>query len=278
MTDLFYSLKSGVLISHEHDIRNMAKFETPVQAWDRRERLRSIIRDIPEATLHNCRLPKAPCNSAACPRCMREFRIWFGAAGMRAMEYNGPMTALSVVHCDWQRAPGALHTLDLEKLKRQARRHIERAGLSDVVGIGGIDFSFNEHSDKRWEPHWQAHLYLILQGAPAAQIKKALAAFYPVTVSVPRPLKARRVDTPAGAFSYAMKAIFDRRVSYVDGNRNGNDNTKDYPLRPAQLRELVVFLDRHQPTDRLFLRNVRRRGAELVITTKQDSKKLSPTK
>lgn len=261
MSQLFYGPAGRPPVRPEHDVRRMGGFETLHQARERWQRDVALTRDIGHLRFRRCRQAQ-PCNSAACRLCMREFRVWLVSQGIEAFEHGGRMTAVSLVHADWRRDPGTLHTLDLEKLKRQARRHIERTGLR-IAAIGGIDVSFNEHSDAAWNPHWQGHLYLIVQGAKPGDVKKALARFYPVIDSIPRPVQHRIVETPVGAFSYAIKSAIFRRVSYVA--KAGRGNTNDCPLKPEQQRELLVFFDQHEPIDRLFLRNVRRRGARLVV-------------
>lgn len=212
--------------------------------------------------------PATPCGAASCQPCGRQFRRWFVGSAMTMFRQSGdPLVAVTLVHHTLQRPPGELHTFDLDLAKRQLARHVERAGLGDVVGVGGIDFSFNVDATGRWDAHWQPHAYVVFQGADAAAIKNALAPYYPRAVSIPRPVKAVPVRDLMSAVSYAFKSAFFRRTSYVDDSGRRN-TSRPQQLKPAQARELLAFLDRHKPTDRVFLRNVRRHGLELVRMAK----------
>lgn len=64
--------------------------------------------------------------------------------------------------------------------------------------------------------------------------------------------------------------LFGRtRISYV--NDHGQADTRKCSLKPAQAREIAVFMDQQEMTDRLFLQNVRRYG-----DLSQDSTKAAP--
>jgi hypothetical protein len=204
----------------------------------------------------------SPCDSAACPPCMREFRRWLVDAGITLFEQlQGQLSVASLVHYSWSRSPGNLKSVDLDKAKRQMRRHFDRAGLGSLVAIGGFDFSFNQPTTE-FTPYCQPHVYVIVQGTQHQELKRALTPFYPSTAEIPRPIRTRRVTDPMEAFSYTAKAIFFRRVSYRD--RSGRANTQTLPLLPSAERELLAYLDQLHPVDRLFLKNVRRQGAILV--------------
>jgi hypothetical protein len=203
-----------------------------------------------------------PCDSAACPRCMREFRRWLVDAGITLFEQShGQLSAVSLVHYSWSRSPDNLNSFGLPKAKRQTGRHFDRAGVGNLVAIGGFDFSYNQPADGS-APYWQPHAYVILQGIEPEALKQAISPFYPSTAAIPRPIRTRRVTDLMEALSYTTKAIFFRRASYKDAN--GRLNSRTLPLLASAERELLTYLDQLYPVDRLFLKNVRRQGATLI--------------
>jgi hypothetical protein len=239
-------------------------FETQEQTAERyaaRDRLVYNKNPLRRPNFHWC-TKNHPCDSGACPWCMRSFRRWWVDAGITLLEQStGPLSAASLVHYSLSRCPGTLNTIDLGKTKRQLARQIDRTGLGDLVAIGGFDFSYNQPAAPA-TPYWQPHAYLIFQGAEANLIKQALRPCYPATTNIPVPVRTRRVSDLMKALSYAMKAIFLRRNSYIDSR--GRANTKDFPLASEAERELLSYLDQLKPADRLFLKNVRRQGATLM--------------
>jgi hypothetical protein len=241
----------------------LSGFETEEQVAERyaaRERLFAGATYQPN--FHWC-TQDTPCDSAACLWDMRGFRRWLVDAEITLLERRpGPLSVASLVHYSLGRYPGKLNTFDLGKAKRHLARQIDRAGLGALIAIGGFDFSYNEHADALWPNHWQPHAYVIFQGAEPETIKQALKPFYPVRINIPRPIRTRNVSHLMHALSYAMKAVFWRRNSYVD--HRGRPNTKDFPLAPKAERELISYLDQLRPVDRLFLKSVRRHGATLM--------------
>lgn len=204
----------------------------------------------------------SPCDSAACSPCMREFRRWLVDAGITLFERSpGQLSAASLVHHTWSRCPGNLSSFDLDKATRQMARHFDRAGVGNLVAIGGFDFSFNQPASGS-TPSWQPHAYVILQGIEHQALKHALTPFYPSTAEIPRPIRTRRVTDRMEAITYAAKAIFYRRSSYKDAT--GRANTRYLRLPPPAERELFTYLDQLQPVDRMFLKNARRQGAILI--------------
>jgi hypothetical protein len=239
-------------------------FETEEQVAERyaaRERLMFRGKSMSQPNFHWC-TQDTPCDSGACPFCMRSFRRWLVDAGRTLFEERGdPLSVASLVHHSLSRFPGHLNTFDLRKAKRQLARHVDRAGLGALVAIGGFDFSYNQPTAPV-NSYWQPHAYVIFQGAEPEIVKQALSPFYPATTNIPRPIRTRRVCDLMQALSYAMKAVFSRRSSYADNQ--GRPNTRGFDLKPEAERELISYLDQLKPNDRLFLENVRRLGATLI--------------
>lgn len=243
----------------------LAGFETEQQASERyaaRGRLMFTRNSMSQPKFYWC-TPQSPCDSAACPKCMRAFRRWLVDVGIALLEQQpGPLCVASLVHHTLSRPPGRLHEFDLDKAKRQLARHLDRAALGDRVAIDGFDFCYCVPFNPT-HSHWQPHAYVVFQGIERRAVKKALNPFYPKTPNIPRPIKTREVDCLMEALSYSMKAIFGRRISYRDNM--GSANTRSLPLSLKEhKRELPSYLDQRRPVDRLFLKNVRREGAGLM--------------
>lgn len=239
-------------------------FETETQVAERYEargRLMFTGKTTSQPSLYWC-AEDNPCNSGACPWCMREFRRWLVDAGITLFKRSPePLSAASIVHHTWRCDPGTLNSFDLAKAKRQMARHFDRAGLGKLVAIGGFDISFNQSANDS-KTHWQPHAYVVFQGIEQDTLKQALSPFYPTTAEIPRPIRTRGVSDLMSALSYAVKALFWRRTSYMDANERAN--TRCLPLVPSVERELLTYLDQLRPINRLFLKNVRRQGMFLV--------------
>jgi hypothetical protein len=175
------------------------------------------------------------------------------------------MFAAFLIPIRLRRPPGGLQELVLPKIKDAFRKQLVRGGLSDVTVLGGVDFSFNVDSASRWQPHWQPHIQIVATGCSPAKFLSRIRDNYPTDGITSRPVWTSEVQNPVSTISYLLKPYFSRRVSYTDDH--GQANTRKCGLKPAQLREIAVFMDRHEITDRLILQNLRRYGGELIPTT-----------
>ncbi|MBP2292236.1 hypothetical protein [Azospirillum rugosum] len=266
----------------QHDVAWLTKhwkpkerFETADQVRERRDKLVRLLENGENAArrvakrLKRCK-PQRRCGSGACPICGRRFRRWWVGEVLKLLSFteitdgdnDAVVLSVTLVNRDHRRQAGQLHTLDLRKLIDQYRTQIKRAGLNVRFMVGAVDISFNIDGLKRWEPHWSPHLYLLVNGATSKAIREALERHLIADDAVPRPIRMRTVKNGVKAASYAWKSAFFQRNSFLDGL--GRPNTWPYPMKPTQVRELMIYLDRYQPTDRLFLRNVRRHGWNLV--------------
>ena len=207
------------------------------------------------------------CGSPACPECLRGFRRWITGAIMALLEELGwsPSQgyAFTAIPTWLACAPGHLAKLDLHKAESRLRTALARSEIADLPIIGGWDFSFNEHGEGSWTPHWQPHLYLLLPTATNPElVKRSLESVFPKSEACPRPLKYRSIDDAVAAITYAFKGNFKWRISYFD--KDDRLDSRQFPLRPEKGCELLTVLDQLAMTDRMFLRNVRRRGGRMV--------------
>ena len=108
-------------LRHEPTLENdpanwLEGFETEKQAAKRHEtRLRLISANhvTTQPNFYWC-TPEAPCNSGACPKCMRDFRRWLVDRGITFFgQHPGPLCAASLVHHTLCRDPGQLSSFNL---------------------------------------------------------------------------------------------------------------------------------------------------------------------
>lgn len=252
-------------IPPEHDVRLLPKFETVEEGKQRRNRLARLATRRSGGTITprfaTC-TKDARCDSGACPICMRRFRRWFGHAVMNLI---GRKAAVFVTVVDERRhcPPGELGALSLEDLLDECTALMSIAGLGNLVMVGGIDFSFNTDGAGRWPDHWCPHFAVLVIGATPNTVKAALSKRFRASSVVRRPVNAKAVTDPLGGITYLIKSVYSRRSSYFDKKKKRYD-ARDLPLKAPQEHELTLFLDQFQPVDRLFLQNIRIKGAKLV--------------
>lgn len=216
------------------------------------------------ALLSLCRR-RSPCLSGACRVCMREMRRWFASA--TAGLFNdlswepGEGFAVTIVPgARWQ--PGYMNPGAVRAFKERVRELLDGAGLGDEVAIGGIDLSWNS-SDGEWPDHIRPHAYLLLPTLKSERhIKVALKASLPATSDTPRPVKFRPLANQVEASTYALKAVFSRRSTYV--NALGRRTSRNLPLRGPDLRTALHFLHDVGLTGRVLCLNCRRRGHRFI--------------
>jgi len=135
------------------------------------------------------------------------------------------------------------------------------------VAVGGLDISFNEHLTGDFDPHWLAHLRVLVPQRLPKSILSELRQHFPADDRIRKPLKVARFDGEPAGIAYTMKPGFERRQSYQqvkqtsDGTRECQ-NTRGRPLRGSDTVELMVFLERLGLRKRLILL-----GAGLVQST-----------
>ena len=128
--------------------------------------------------------------------------------------------------------------------------------------IGGSDWSFNEHDEDRYQPHWSHHLYGFAATTDPEELKKALQRQFPKSDAIPRPVKVQVWDGKKRPIRYMLKPEFWRRIGTDDGERfdkaNGEQRscraTDKQPLRSSRKRELLLHLDEIGLQGRLVMR------------------------
>lgn len=208
---------------------------------------------------------RRPCLSGACRVCMREMRRWFTGATASLFDdlswEPGEGFAVTIVpDARWQ--PNHMNSGAGRAFKERVRELLDGAGLGEEVAIGGIDLSWNS-SDGEWSDHIRPHAYLLLPALKSERtIKAALKTRLPAPPDTPRPVKFRPLEDQAEAATYALKAVFNRRMAYR--NSLGRRTSRSLPLRGPELRTALHFLHDVGLTGRILCLNCRRRGHRFV--------------
>ena len=211
--------------------------------------------------LNSCE-PKDRCCSGACPECGRLLQRWFARKSKSLIhdeidKFNHQLVALSIIPSWSTTRPGKLHTLDLTNVQRRLKYALDKADIG--VLIGGIDFSFNEDRDGRFEPFWSPHFYLITSVDDERKLKRQLKHAFKGGPVIPRPVKVSRFDNLALRRSYAFKMVFHRRIGMTNENRRDGRKCRDTShdkLRAPERLELFAYLDQAGFEQRLIFRKV----------------------
>jgi hypothetical protein len=234
---------------------------------DRVERLRKK-GDGDEATpavadkLEGCK-PNARCKSAACPECSYAAKQLVTQVAQRFLSdqpSSETIVCVSIVPADGATKPGNLTKGQHARNVRRWKEALGRAGVTWF--IGGSDWSFNEHDEDRYQPHWSHHLYGFAATTDLEELKKRLQHQFPKTDAIPRPVKVQVWDGKKRPIRYMVKSKFWRRIGTDDGERfdkaHGEQRscraTDKQPLPSSRRRELLLHLDEIGLQGRLVMR------------------------
>ena len=221
---------------------------------------------------------EAPCMCPACPKCMRDYRLWYSGQGLQLLTLHDKddrlnpkcLKFVTIVPIDRERElnelldPSCSPSLLLKRMKDQLRNQLIRAGLGHLIIFGGIEADFDVETQK-WEPHF--HLIVIGLDTESREwwlfmqnngyAKNAKWGDTPVRVD--------QVNDWPRQVSYCLKTAFLRKESWLDKDTNKKKKRK-VPLKPSQQRIALSFLAGLKIEERLFLFNIRRNGCELEIS------------
>ena len=245
----------------------MIQFETFKSAvkWRKRDRkhlrLHRKYRHIARQ-LRSCRNQGTRCKTEACRICLRAFRLQWTGELIKVVLQRPHWTCCSIIPAGMLVPYGSLHTFDLKAAVKLILKRIERSGISNRVVIGGFDISLNLSDNQM--VGWLFHPYLLVEGKNDKALRKAVKAAFPPEPAAAKPYHFREVHDPLEVVTYAYKALFKRRSAYTDDS--GNKQTRAYPLKAADKRELLQFLAQHKVGSRAILRGVRRNGKFFALT------------
>jgi len=200
------------------------------------------------------------CGSGACPLCLREYRLSLLDGFEADLNWYRHLTRVSVVPKGGRVAAGKLKDFDLDKWVAAASKNLERKGPDRSWALFGVDVSWNV--GKEPEPYWQMHLYGVAAKLEGENFD--WSGVFPLDKRDDRPLKRGDVgpttEDRQKVVSYMLKGYFNRRSSYR-GSRNPKARsgwkTRPFDIKPAQLPELLLFLDRYPIRTRLIGHRVR---------------------
>ena len=160
-------------------------------------------------------------------------------------------------------SPDELSSFSTVNVQRRLKTALDKVGLGDA--IGGVDISFDEDRDGKYEPFWCVHIYIITSIANKKRVQHVLKEIYIADDRIPRPVKISDFNNCAYRRSYAFKIVFPRRVGY-DAVKEGNGVTRKCretsrdKLRVQERLELFIYLDQCGLANRFIFR-----GAKPVI-------------
>lgn len=195
---------------------------------------------------------KHRCLSGGCPECGRLLQRWFVRRLKKLIAEHidnegRELVAINIIPCIPMAQPGQLHSVDTVNLQRRLKYALDTVGIS--AAIGGIDFSFNEDREGKYQPFWCPHFYLITSTKDKKALRKRLRRIFLRMEEVPRPVRISPFENIARRRSYALKMNFRRRIGYYQiKNQNGKigkrRNTSRDKLRADERLELFLYLDK----------------------------------
>jgi hypothetical protein len=196
-----------------------------------------------------------PCLSPACPCCMRQFRRWWFSAVTDFFKGLSDIRFVTLAPTDEVLERDELREFDIDRFSSRIRRRLDRLDVS-VKAVGGIEMDFDDRL-KVWRPH----VHLIVAGVTRAkQLHKLNVKVSPKVDGEKRrhPLRVDQVRNRSKQFSYLMKAIWKRKLSF---RKNSG-----VELKPNELCQAMIFRDQHKLTDFIFPYGVTKRGSSFVLT------------
>ena len=189
------------------------------------------------------------CYSGACLECGRLFQRFYVRRSKRIIRdiiarQGKELIGICIIPSSPLVRPGQLKYFSIANFQRRIKAALDTAGVK--TGIGGIDFSFNEDRDQKWQPFICPHIYLIASTDDREKLRRMLKPIFPKTIEVHRPIKLPLFQNNAYRRSYSLKMIFKLRINYYK-KRKGNPtkksrNTSNDDLRVDQRIELFKYL------------------------------------
>lgn len=181
-----------------------------------------------------------------CPLCARLFRRWlFSESSRIASRQHAPAVVINAFF--EVRSLGDLGSVNPHRLKDRLRNQMNRAGLSAAMALGGIEAGYKDGK-------WILHGHVLTLGADQSALSR-FQKLYKGVEGVAKPLVIQPVADPTKQRSYLLKFH-----TYTRPTKSG----WAYPLKPAAAQELAAWLNGYAFEDFLFLKRLRRRGAELT--------------
>ena len=192
--------------------------------------------------------PRNPCCSGACPQCSRLFQRFYVRQSRKQIQdiiarEGKELIGICIIPSFPLVRPGQLKHFSIANFQRRIKAALDASGVK--FGIGGIDFSFNEDRENKWQPFICPHIYLIASTDDRDKLRRILKKIFMKSDEVKRQIKLPRFQNNAYRRSYSLKMIFKRRISYYKlrkEKQTKSRNTSNDKLRVDQRIELFKYL------------------------------------
>lgn len=204
-----------------------------------------------------------PNGSGGCLSCSHAAQAMIADAARRFLKKrkgDGTIVCVSVVPVDGIVKPGKLSAAGYNRAVRRWKERLGKAALTWF--IGATDFSFNNHENDRYEPHWSVHFYGVTVTDDPKGLKRRLRKYFGKSDVIPVPVQVKVWDGKKKALRYILKPNFWARIGRDDvehgsGANNGRRSSRDTDkqrLPSKRKRELLVLLDQVGIQGRLVMK------------------------
>ena len=207
--------------------------------------------------------PRNRCCSGACPECSRLFQRFYVRHSKKpihdiiAREGN-ELIGICIIPSSPLVRHGQLKHFSIANFQRRIKAALDAAGIKS--GIGGIDFSFNEDRENKWQPFICPHIYFISSTDDRKELRRTLKKIFSKTDEVHRPIKLPLFHNTAYRRSYSLKMTFKRRISHYKMRKEKptkSRNTSTDKLRVDQRIELFKYLHQIGFAARILFRGLK---------------------
>ena len=207
--------------------------------------------------------PGNRCCSGACPECSRLFQRFYVRRSKKPIRdiiarEGKELIGICIIPSSPLVRPGQLKHFSIVNFQRRIKAALDAANVKS--GIGGVDFSFNEDREIKWQPFICLHIYLIAATDNREKLRRALKKIFLKIDEVRRPIKLPLFDNNAYRRSYSLKMIFKRRISYYKMRKEKptkSRNTSNDDLRVDQRIELFKYLHQIGLAARIIFRGIK---------------------
>jgi hypothetical protein len=212
--------------------------------------------------LEQCEL-NTPCGSGACPQCSRLFQRFYVRHSRKPIrdiiaQEGKELIAICIIPSFPIVRHGQLKHFSIGNFQRRTKAALDSANIKS--GIGGIDFSFNEHRENKWQPFICPHIYFITSTNNKEALRRTLNSIFKPSAEIIRPIKLPKFSNTARRRSYSLKMIFKRRISYYKMRKEKptkSRNTSTDKLRAKERIELFKYLHQIGLAARVIFRGIK---------------------
>ena len=210
--------------------------------------------------------PRNRCCSGACPECSRLFQRFYVRHSKKPIRdiiarEGKELIGICIIPSSPLVRHGQLKYFSIANFQRRIKTALDAANVKS--GIGGVDFSFNEDREKKWQPFICQHIYLIASTDDREKPRRNLQKIFPKIDEVNRPIKLPLFHNNAYRRSYSLKMIFKRRISYYKMRKEKptkSRNTSTDKLRVDQRIELFKYLHKIGLAARIIFRGLNQKS------------------